>query len=81
MKRTPPTTTIHRQCLSKGKTDEQFLRGIRHFRLELTTVRKGDNDDGLFLSIDEKVRSAHQKNRHEGERDDTFLFLSPIARR
>src|SRR5262249_12800713 len=52
-------STICRQRLSKCKTDEEFLRSIRHFGLELTAIGKGHDNDGLFLSIDKKERRAH----------------------
>ena len=74
-------STIRWQRVSKGKTDKQFLRCIRHFRLELTAIWKGDDNHGLLFSIDEKERSTHQENRHEDERDDALLFLPPFAHR
>ena len=72
-------STVRRQCFSKGKTDKQFLRCICDLRLKFTTIRERNDDDGLLFSIDTKKRRAHQKNRHKSERDDTLLFLPPIA--
>src|SRR6185295_17093572 len=73
--------TISRQRFSKCKTDEQFFRCIRHFRLELTAIGEGHDNDGLVFPIDEKERRAHQENRHEPKRDNPLLFLPPIAHR